>query len=307
MYFTSIAINIYMGIKITELTSASTLVGNELTPLIQSTETRQTAVSSVFTALTSQNDGRYVTSICAGNQGCITFTGAGNGNLNLGVGVCSSVEFSGLTANDDSLVVGDLVIASPSKLCSRGDFCSLSGVQLNGTLQANGNTILGNCSSDTLIIKGSSITLDNCLPAGVDNSVVVLDSDKTLRTDEIDNKVWGGKLVDYCGTVGNNKIPRFIGTTGTVQDSIITDSCSIVSIAGSLVVDGTGGCAGGGGTTTIKNNVNISGSKSLAVTGCLTVSGGGLILNCLPTSDPLVSGGVYYCACDRILRISCCT
>lgn len=294
-----------MGIKITELTSASTLVGNELTPLIQSTETRQTAVSSVYTALTAQNDTRYVRDMVSSAQGCLTFTGSGGGNLNLGVAQTSDVIFAGLTANDDSLVDGDLVITSHNKLCSRGEFCSLSSVNIDGPLQANGNTILGNCSSNTLIIKGSSITLDNCLPAGVDNSVVVLDSDKTLRTDEIDNKVWGGKLVDYCGTVGNNKIPKFIGTTGTVQDSIISDSSSIVTITGSLNVCGTGGCSGGGGTTTINNNVNIAGSKSLTVTGNITVGGGNVILNCLPTSDPNISGGLWHSG--GLLRISCAT
>lgn len=305
MYFTSIAINIYMGIKITELTSASTLVGNELTPLIQSTETRQTAVSSVFTALTSQNDTRYVCGISSGSQGCIAFAGAGNGCVDLGVAQTSDVIFAGLTANDDSLVDGDLVITSPNKLCSRSDFCSLSGVQLNGTLQANGNTVLGSLATDTLVIKSCSITLDNTLPAGVDNSVVILDSDKTLRTDEIDSKVWGGKLVDYCGTTSNNRVPKFNAADGTVCDSIISDACSIVTIAGSLIVCGTGGCSGGGGTTTINNNVNIAGSKALTVTGNITIGGGTVILNCLPTSDPLVSGGIWHSG--GFIRISCCT
>ena len=295
-----------MGIKITELTSASTLVGNELTPLIQSTETRQTAVSSVFTALTSQNDGRYICGICSGSQGCIAFTGAGNGSLNLGVAQTSDVIFAGLTANDDSLVDGDLVITSPNKLCSRGDFCSVGNTTIDGVLQTNGNTVLGNGSGDSTIINGSIVRLCS-VPAVTDNSVIVLDSSCNLGTDEIDSKVWGGKLVDYCGTVGNNKIPKFIGTTGTVQDSIISDNSSIVTITGSLNVCGTGGCSGGGGTTTINNNVNIAGSKSLTVTGDITVGGGNVILNCLPTSDPLVAGGVYYLTCDRILRISCCT
>ena len=297
MYFTSIAINIYMGIKITELTSASTLVGNELTPLIQSTETRQTAVSSVFTALTSQNDGRYVTNICAGNQGCISFTGAGNGNLNLGVAQTSDVIFAGLTANDDSLVDGDLVITSPNKLCSRGDFCSLSGVQLNGALQANGNTILGSNNCDTLVIKTTSITLDNCLPAGVDNSVVILDSDKTLRTDEIDSRVWGGKLVDYCGTVGNNKIPKFIGTTGTVQDSIISAGSSTVTVGGDLVVGGSAS----GSCSQFCNSVQIKGSGSSLnvasnITGC-----GNLTLACLPTSDPNIAGRIWRNGCQLLV------
>jgi len=289
-----------MGIKITELTPASTLVGNELTPLIQSTETRQTAVSSVFTALTSQNDGRYVCGLSTTAQGSLTFTGAGGGTLNLGVACNSNVTFQGLTANDDSLVDGDLVIKSPNKLCSRGDFCSLSGVQLNGTLQANGNTIIGSNNCDTLVIKTNCITLDDYLPAGVDNSVVVLDGcSKALRTDEIDSKVWGGQLVDYCSAT-NNTIPKYIGSSGTVQDSIISESGAAVIVNGDLTVCGSGAC----GVTTISNNVNIAGAKSLTITGNLTV-GGSLTLQCLPTSDPLVSGGIWHSG--GLLRISCCT
>jgi len=305
MYFTSIAINIYMGIKITELTSASTLVGNELTPLIQSTETRQTAVSSVFTALTSQNDGRYVCNINSTSQGYLTFTGAGNGTIDLGVGACSNVIFAGLTATDDTRVCGSLTVAGGGTdyIHTNVPLSAFGGVDICSNLYVRGNTVLGDAGDDTVTIGGCLVTMSN-LPAGVDNSVVILDSDNTLRTDEIDSSVWGGKLVDYCGTVGNNKIPKFIGTTGTVQDSIITDSSSIVSIAGSLFVNGTGGCSGGGGTTTFNNNVNVSGSKSLTVTGCATV-GGGLILNCLPTSDPLVSGGIWHTG--GFLRISCCT
>ena len=288
-----------MGIKITELTSASTLVGNELTPLIQSTETRQTAVSSVYTALTAQNDGRYVCGISSGSQGCIAFTGAGNGSLNLGVAQNSDVIFAGLTANDDSLVDGDLVITSPNKLCSRGDFCSLSSVNLDGTLQANGNTVLGNSSADTLIINGTSITLCSCLPTGVDNSVVILDSDKTLRTDEIDGNVWGGKLLAYCAaSVGNNKVPKFLGTDGTVEDSIITQNSGTISVGGDLVVTG---CYAGS-TSTFCSDVSMS--RGLTVSGNLTV-GGSLILNCLPTSDPLVNGGIWHSG--GFLRISCCT
>ena len=288
-----------MGIKITELTSACTLVGNELTPLIQSTETRQTAVSSVYTALTAQNDTRYVCGICSSSQGCITFTGAGDGGINLGVAQTSDVIFAGLTANDNSLVDGDLVITSPNKLCSRGDFCSLSGVNLDGTLQANGNTILGNSSTDTLVINGSSITLCNTLPAGTDNSVVIIDSDKSLRTDEIDGKAWGGKLLDYCGTsVGNNKVPKFVGTSGTVEDSIITQNSGTISVGGDLVVTG---CFPG---SISRFCSDVTMNRGLTVSGNLTV-GGSLTLQCLPTSDPLVSGGIWHSG--GFLRISCCT
>ena len=296
-----------MGIKITELTSASTLVGNELTPLIQSTETRQTAVSSVYTALTAQNDGRYVCGISCSSQGSLAFTGAGNGTVDLGLGNCSNVQFADVTACGDTNVCnGSLTVtgAGTDYICTTVPLSAYGGVDVCSNLNVRGNTILGDSSGDTLTIGGCSVTMSN-LPEGVDNSVIILDSDNTLRTDEIDSSVWGGKLVDYCGTVGNNKIPKFIGTTGTVQDSIISDSSSIVTIAGSLTVNGTGGCSGGGGTTIINNNVNIAGSKSLTVTGNITVGGGNVILNCLPTSDPNISGGLWHSG--GLLRISCAT
>jgi len=302
MYFTPIAINIYMGIKITELTSASALVGSELTPLIQSTETRQAAVSSVFTALTSQNDGRYVCGITTGTQGCLSFTGAGNGTLNLGVACNSNVTFQGLTANDDSVINGDLVITSSNKLCTRGTFCSVGTAILDGNVQTNGNTVLGDCSTDTLIVNSESVKFCS-LPAGTDNSVVILDSNKKLGTDEIDDKVWGGKLVAYnASCVGNNKVPQFVGTDGTVGDSIISATTSNVCMNGTITV--LGGC---GSTSVLCSNVAIRGSGcKLNVAGDI-VGCANLTLACLPTSDPNIAGGVYYLTCDKILRISAAT
>jgi len=41
---------------------------------------------------------------------------------------------------------------------------------------------------------------------GTDNSVVIKTTNNELRTDEIDSKVWGGKLVDYTGTPSAQQI-----------------------------------------------------------------------------------------------------
>ncbi len=302
MYFTSIAINIYMGIKITELTSASTLVGNELTPLIQSTETRQTAVSSVFTALTSQNDGRYVCGISCSSQGSLAFTGAGNGTIDLGLRNCSNVQFAEVTACGDMKVCGGSLTvtgAGTDYICTTVPLSAYGGVDVCSNLNVRGNTILGDSSGDTLTIGGCSVTMSN-LPEGVDNSVIILDSDNTLRTDEIDSKVWGGKLLSYCAvSVGNNKVPKFIGTDGTVEDSIITQTTlGTISVGGDLVVTG---CYAGS-TSTFCSDVSMC--RGLTVSGNLTV-GGSLTLSCLPTSDPLVSGGIWHSG--GFLRISCCT
>jgi|14_taG_2_1085336.scaffolds.fasta_scaffold01447_6 hypothetical protein len=292
-----------MGIKITELTPASTLVGNELTPLIQSTETRQIAVSSVFTALTSQNDGRYVCGISVPSQGYLAFTGAGNcSSLDLGLHTCSNVNFAGLSAAGDTRVCGSLTVAGggANYIHTNVPLSAYGGVDICSDLNVRGNTILGDAADDTITIGGCTVEMSN-LPEKEDNSVIIRDSDNTLGTDEIDSKVWGGKLVAYCGTsVGNNKVPKFIGTDGTVQDSIISESGTAVIVNGDLTVCGSGIC----GVTTISNNVNIAGAKSLTITGNLTV-GGSLTLQCLPTSDPLVSGGIWHSG--GLLRISCCT
>ncbi len=259
-----------MGIKITELTSASKLVGNELTPLIQSTETRQTAVSSVFTALTSQNDGRYVCEMSSGSQGCLAFTGAGNGSINLGVAQTSDVIFAGLTANGDSLVCGDLVITSPNKLCSRGSFEVGGDTNMSGGLFTNDDVTLGAQAGHTLSIASSAIAVC-CLPAATGNTVVIRDSSKNLGRDEIDGKVWNGKLVDFCGSSTCNAIPKFITCDGTIQNSIISESgCGGVTVGGNLSATGNlSAAAVTADDLVISNTVNVgtlSASNNLSAT-----------------------------------------
>lgn len=63
--------------------------------------------------------------------------------------------------------------------------------------------------------------------AGEDNSVVVLDSDGKLRTDEIDSRVWGSSLVDGNGTA--NYVPKW-SDTDTLTNSIIYDDGTNVGI-----------------------------------------------------------------------------
>ena len=290
-----------MGIKITELTSASTLVGNELTPLIQSTETRQTAVSSVFTALTSQNDERYVCGISVPSQGYLAFTGAGNcSSLDLGVHTCSNVNFAGLSAAGDTRVCGSLTVAGggANYIHTNVPLSAYGGVDICSDLNVRGTTTLG--GSVTL---GGCTTMSN-LPDGQDNSVVILDSDNILRKDEIDSKVWGGKLVAYCGTsVGNNKVPQFVGTDGTVANSIITSNTGEVRIGGDLVVEG---CFSGSSSVFCSNVAILGAGCSLNVAGSI-VGCANLTLACLPVSDPNIAGRIYYCPSDKIIRISAAT
>ncbi len=77
-----------------------------------------------------------------------------------------------------------------------------------------------------------TITAPN-LGAGVDNSVVILDSDGKLRTDEIDSRVWGTSLVDGSGAA--NKIPKW-SDGNTITCSSITDDGSTVTIDANVTI-----------------------------------------------------------------------
>ncbi len=74
---------------------------------------------------------------------------------------------------------------------------------------------------DYLPLTGGRITGSLGLPnvkTGVDNTVLIRDTDGNVKTDEIDGKVWALKLVDYSGTPTAGHIPYF-----TDQDTITMD------------------------------------------------------------------------------------
>ena len=96
-------------------------------------------------------------------------------------------------------------------------------VYFGGNLTVNGTTSLG-------------------LSAGVDNSVVVQDSDGTLKVDEIDSRVWGTSLVDYSGTPADNQIAVFTDANTIEGDSDFTWTGSRFTINnGAVLFSGTTG------------------------------------------------------------------
>ena len=320
-----------MGIKITELTSASTLVGNELTPLIQSTETRQTAVSSVFTALTSQNDGRYVCGISVPSQGYLAFTGAGNcSSLDLGVHTCSNVNFAGLSAAGDTRVCGSLTVAGggTAYICTNVPLSAYGGVDICSNLNVRGNTILGDTVCDTITIAGNSVFCSNLTVNGtisasgsVDASDIVIANKITHKGDSTTFIEYGNGLMNlYAGaqTNGGGAIQIGSGYVAINEDEDPDMDFCVRSSAGNntaLYADGGTGYVGIN-TTSPSEQLTVCGNLSITC-GNLTTSGssslvnitgtGTLILPNLPTSDPLVAGGIYYCTSDKILRISCVT
>jgi hypothetical protein len=124
------------------------------------------------------------------------------------------------------------------------------------------------------------ITFDNGLMtfyAGNDNPAIQLEPDKVIINEDADS------TIDFWVRSGAVSGPA-------------------------LYVDGGNGYVGVNCNTpteqlTVCGSQTISGSLSANA----LISQGSLRLTNLPTSDPLIAGGIYYCPTDKILRISCVT
>jgi hypothetical protein len=108
-------------------------------------------------------------------------------------------------------------------------------------LLPDNNVGIGTTSpSEKLTVSGNTYisgTIDAPnLGAGVDNSVVILDSDGKLRTDEIDSRVWGTTLVDSTNGF-NNRIATFTDSNSINGESNLTFDGTILSVSSSLYVE----------------------------------------------------------------------
>ena len=119
-----------------------------------------------------------------------------------------------------------------------GKFAPAEKLTLNGNLSANGNAQIDGTfrACDTATFTAG---VNFCgVTAGTDNSVIVLQSNGSLATDEIDSKVWEDKLVDSSSaSTCSNQLPKFSNTTGTIGNSNIADTGSIVTIDSDTVLD----------------------------------------------------------------------
>jgi len=137
-----------------------------------------------------------------------------------------------IDSNGDDIIFADngalgIGTSSPSEKLD-----VVGNIKASGSLTINGDSTLGNTSGDSVTINGTVTAPD--LGTGVDNSVVILDSDGKLRTDEIDSRVWGSSLVD--GTGATNKIPKW-SDGNTIGSSSITDTGSLVTIDSDTKID----------------------------------------------------------------------
>ena len=129
-----------------------------------------------------------------------------------------------------------------------------AGLDVTGSLNIGGNTVLGDASGDSLTINAATINTAN-IAAGTDNTVVVYNG-STLVTDEIDSKVWDGNLVDTDGSGANNELVTWSDSDSIIGEGNLTFDGSTLTVTGNAVV-----------TSHISSSANITGSVIYASSG----------------------------------------
>lgn len=85
------------------------------------------------------------------------------------------------------------------------------------------------------LIATTTVTASNAqltsIPAGLDNSVVVVDSSGNLLTDEIDPRVWGTTLIDGSGAA--TRLAIFSDADTVATDAALTFAANVLTVNGS--------------------------------------------------------------------------
>jgi hypothetical protein len=117
-----------------------------------------------------------------------------------------------------------------------------STIYQNGSLNIGiGTTSPGAKLSIQGTLSASSTVEFPNIGAGTDNSVVILDSDGKIRTDEINPQVWDttAKYVSASdGALTVNRLTKATNSNG-INESIVTDNGTLVSVGGNLSTTGT--------------------------------------------------------------------
>jgi hypothetical protein len=164
-------------------------------------------------------------------SGVATFSGlAVNGNVYLrgntheyGNASTDTHTFTGNITASGNISASGTVYADAFQSATGGNSIEFNdSLNLTGNITASGNiSASGNLTTTEITASGdisASGTVFANLTTGTDNSVVVYTDTGELKTDEVDSKVFGTKLVDYHVSTTANSLVSFRDTTGTIQD-----------------------------------------------------------------------------------------
>jgi len=136
----------------------------------------------------------------------------------------------GIITFDDGGNVGIGIDSPTEKLDVVGN------IKASGNLTIGGSTTLGNATSDSTTIAGTSLSIPG-VAAGAQSGgqVLVRNSSNIVVLDSVDTKIFGTLLVDGEGSA--NKITKYTNGTGTIGDSSITDTGTLVTINSNTKID----------------------------------------------------------------------
>lgn len=183
---------------------------------------------------------KLVVSGSAATLGSLSVLGSGQTgyitNKSTVAGTKITGSFSGSFKGDGSQLTGltpgavtSYTNASNNRIITSVDASTING-ESNLTFDGSIFTVTGRASISTSV-TASSAQLTG-LPAGTDNTVVVVNSTGNLVTDEIDARVWGATLVDATGTPANDQIAVFTDADTVEGSAGLTYTGAIFSVTG---------------------------------------------------------------------------
>lgn len=167
----------------------------------------------------------------------------------------------------------------------------------NGQLSGSTLSFIGKTGNFVSDVTAGSLTTDvisaSGMSTGEDNSVVILDDDGVLKTDEIDSRVWGSTLIDASGTPLVSQIPRFSDSNTVISDNTLAFSDGTLRVGGKAGLENTHVLyippVLGSTTATYKSGIEVNASDFDAERQST-----GEIFNAINTSSLTATEIVYY-------------
>ena len=149
------------------------------------------------------------------------------------------------------------VWSNPTTIEGDANFTWDNTLRVTGAFFVSGDTTLGDASGDSVTINAQTIDLAN-VAAGTDNTVLVYDG-SSIVTDEIDSKVWAGKLIDYTGTPVDSQLGVWTDTDTLEGDANLTFDGTL-RVTGSFLASGntTLGDASGDSVTINAQTIDLA-------------------------------------------------